>query len=87
MVIGWALYYLFSSFSSELPWTFCNNTWNTPSCEGYISRGEGGISLPSNYTSSPVGGNRSAVLGDDAMNQTDAIAAALATTPEEEYFR
>ncbi|KAJ3588801.1 hypothetical protein NHX12_009655 [Muraenolepis orangiensis] len=32
MVITWALYYMFSSFRSTLPWQDCNNTWNTPNC-------------------------------------------------------
>lgn len=31
-IIGWAVYFLFASFRWELPWTSCNNTWNTPSC-------------------------------------------------------
>ncbi|XP_038059707.1 sodium-dependent serotonin transporter-like [Patiria miniata] len=32
-VIAWAVYYLFSSFTSVLPWTSCNNTWNTADCQ------------------------------------------------------
>lgn len=28
----WTLYYLGSSFISPLPWTGCNNEWNTPTC-------------------------------------------------------
>ncbi|CAH1393303.1 unnamed protein product [Nezara viridula] len=32
VIIGWALYYLVGSLSSELPWLYCNNTWNTDSC-------------------------------------------------------
>lgn len=32
VIISWALFYLFSSFSSELPWVHCNNTWNSPNC-------------------------------------------------------
>lgn len=31
-IIGWAVYYLFASLQSELPWTSCGNEWNTPEC-------------------------------------------------------
>lgn len=31
-IIGWAVYYLFASMRSELPWTSCENSWNTPYC-------------------------------------------------------
>uniref|UniRef100_A0A3Q4I6D9 Transporter n=1 Tax=Neolamprologus brichardi TaxID=32507 RepID=A0A3Q4I6D9_NEOBR len=29
VILAWAFLYLFSSFSGELPWATCNNTWNT----------------------------------------------------------
>ncbi|XP_052371322.1 sodium-dependent dopamine transporter [Oncorhynchus keta] len=32
VIIAWALFYLFSSFTGELPWVHCNNTWNSPNC-------------------------------------------------------
>lgn len=32
VIIAWALHYLFSSFTAELPWVHCNNTWNSPNC-------------------------------------------------------
>lgn len=33
VIIAWSLYYLFSSFTSELPWQHCNNTWNSHMCK------------------------------------------------------
>ncbi|XP_041363462.1 sodium-dependent proline transporter-like [Gigantopelta aegis] len=32
MIIGWAFYYLFASFTSELPWAECRPEWSTPMC-------------------------------------------------------
>ncbi|XP_037346500.2 sodium- and chloride-dependent GABA transporter 2 [Pungitius pungitius] len=32
VILAWAFFYLFSSFSGELPWATCNNTWNTDNC-------------------------------------------------------
>ncbi|XP_078067035.1 sodium-dependent noradrenaline transporter [Mustelus asterias] len=32
VIIAWSLYYLFSSFTSELPWVDCNNYWNSRNC-------------------------------------------------------
>ncbi|KAI5697049.1 hypothetical protein M8J75_004234 [Diaphorina citri] len=43
-IIGWAVYYLFASFRSELPWTSCNNAWNTANCTP--------VTVHVNYTSS-----------------------------------
>ncbi|KAG9341966.1 hypothetical protein JZ751_018283, partial [Albula glossodonta] len=32
VIIAWSLYYLFSSFTSELPWLKCGNSWNSVNC-------------------------------------------------------
>lgn len=44
VIIGWAIFYLFSSFADPLPWVSCNNTWNTPFC----------LDTPVNQTQQPV---------------------------------
>ncbi|KAJ8252539.1 hypothetical protein COCON_G00218510 [Conger conger] len=32
VIIAWSLYYLFCSFTSELPWLKCGNSWNSINC-------------------------------------------------------
>lgn len=34
VVLAWALFYLFSSFTIDLPWGSCNHEWNTGGCGG-----------------------------------------------------
>ncbi|XP_064627446.1 sodium-dependent proline transporter-like [Lineus longissimus] len=36
-LLTWILYYLGMSFSPELPWASCNNTWNTENCFQKVS--------------------------------------------------
>lgn len=32
VIIAWSLYYLYSSFTLELPWQKCGNSWNSENC-------------------------------------------------------
>lgn len=32
VIIAWALRFFFASFTSLLPWTTCDNEWNTANC-------------------------------------------------------
>ena len=32
MIIAWTLHYFFNSFMAVLPWSTCNNEWNTVHC-------------------------------------------------------
>ncbi|TMS05097.1 Sodium- and chloride-dependent GABA transporter 2 [Larimichthys crocea] len=52
IVLAWALYYLSNSFTWDLPWASCNNTWNTNSCMAF-QRGNSSINHHEN-TTSPV---------------------------------
>uniref|UniRef100_A0A8C5CVA5 Transporter n=1 Tax=Gadus morhua TaxID=8049 RepID=A0A8C5CVA5_GADMO len=36
VVICIAFYYFFMSMTDVLPWTYCNNPWNTPACVGVM---------------------------------------------------
>lgn len=36
IIIAWAFFYLFSSFTAELPWQSCDHWWNTAACRRYL---------------------------------------------------
>uniref|UniRef100_A0A8B9LBV7 Transporter n=2 Tax=Astyanax mexicanus TaxID=7994 RepID=A0A8B9LBV7_ASTMX len=51
IILAWAFFYLFSSFSSQLPWASCRNTWNTENCFEFDSMDGFNLSKPQNATS------------------------------------
>ncbi|XP_070657115.1 sodium- and chloride-dependent glycine transporter 1-like isoform X3 [Bos indicus] len=72
VVVCIAFYYFFSSLTSVLPWTYCDNPWNTPNCVSILEN--------PNITKST---QPSAMLGNvsQALNQT-----LQRTSPSEEYW-
>ncbi|CAF97733.1 unnamed protein product, partial [Tetraodon nigroviridis] len=71
VVICIAFYYFFMSMTNLLPWTYCNNPWNTPDCSGVVGKdGMLNTSL-ANATS----------LATEVVNRTKR------TSPSEEYWK
>ncbi|OCT57814.1 hypothetical protein XELAEV_18002994mg [Xenopus laevis] len=52
VILAWALFYLFSSFTSELPWATCNHTWNSENCVDFVGKSENYTALKN--STSPV---------------------------------
>ncbi|KAJ8257281.1 hypothetical protein GJAV_G00183920 [Gymnothorax javanicus] len=61
-ILSWALFYLLSSLTSQLPWTSCGNTWNTDSCVEFGQNSTSGH-LTENATSPAMEFWRGRVLG------------------------
>ncbi|PVD20756.1 hypothetical protein C0Q70_18917 [Pomacea canaliculata] len=83
-VLSWILYYLVSSFTSELPWASCGHWWNTPTCidprkgsvgpHCNVSTLSGNDSAPDNTTSAPFNLVRESVswmLSNDTLDWTE----------------
>ncbi|XP_023931084.1 sodium- and chloride-dependent taurine transporter [Lingula anatina] len=50
VILAWAFYYLFASFTSELPWVTCGNWWNTDKCSATFSFSPKGNGTTANVT-------------------------------------
>ncbi|XP_075117701.1 sodium- and chloride-dependent glycine transporter 1-like [Leptodactylus fuscus] len=74
VVICIAFYYFFMSMNRVLPWTYCNNPWNTDNCVGVLS--------PSTNGSFNLSSLRDTFNISELLNQTG-----KRTSPSEEYWR
>ena len=48
IILSWAFFYIFSSFTSQLPWASCGNSWNSEDCRRFDTKNcteAGGIML------------------------------------------
>ncbi|XP_069554515.1 sodium- and chloride-dependent GABA transporter 2-like isoform X1 [Brachyistius frenatus] len=56
VILAWALFYLSYSFQAVLPWSHCNNTWNTDACVSFERHNQtvDASGLPENATSAVV---------------------------------
>uniref|UniRef100_A0A8B9U9S6 Transporter n=1 Tax=Anas zonorhyncha TaxID=75864 RepID=A0A8B9U9S6_9AVES len=64
IILSWALFYLFSSFTSVLPWASCNNPWNSDLCVDFLNKSSlDNRTMPANATSPVVEFWEKRVLG------------------------
>lgn len=87
MIIAWAVFYLFASFTSELPWGSCENPWNSLACSRYRSENctlHSGVMLSNGscYTESDVGTELFTQLNFSVYNSSS-----KPKMPSDEYFQ
>ena len=80
VILGWALFYMFASFQSVLPWSRCGNDWNTPNCVDYVTS-EKGSSIANTTVIPTVMANMS-----NMSTVPTAVAKAAKVSASEEYF-
>lgn len=76
VIIAYVVYYIFASFSKELPWESCNNEWNSEFC------------TIRTLATSALNSTLNATLNSTESNETTVTQASIrkAVTPSEEYF-
>ncbi|XP_022080336.1 sodium- and chloride-dependent GABA transporter 2-like [Acanthaster planci] len=89
IILAWCLMYLFSSFTTELPWSTCSNDWNTESCRDNYNTSSscvGDVSLRPNVTNknTTLSYSMSWVLHDEDQNTS--CPNETFTSPVEEFF-
>ncbi|XP_046331790.1 sodium- and chloride-dependent GABA transporter 2-like [Haliotis rufescens] len=75
VILCWAFYYMFSSFTTELPWATCNHDWNTENCsENFVT------------AANIVNGTNSSDPGNIITNLTDPNITQSFVDPVTEYW-
>lgn len=65
-IISWAVFFFVESFTYDLPWTSCNNLWNSPDCKTIEQRQETRTNLTYNPPTS------STSMSNDPFKQSPA---------------
>ena len=75
VIISWALYYFLASFQKPLPWSTCDQPWNTPACYDPYNN-KSGVNTTITYATAATG-NTSLVELNTSVKRS---------FPAEEYF-
>lgn len=90
VVIAWSIHFLFSSFTSELPWATCGHEWNTEYCyEGKasvaaVSGNDSNATLEGTTVSNVL---INLTLEMNSTNSTNVTEEVRKISPAEEYFK
>ena len=84
VILSWAIYYFAMSFSAELPWSNCNNDWNTENC--YLRIGVNSTTNVNQTTNSSFSSNNTDVAGIDVTFQSMVKNTSARRTPTEEFW-
>uniref|UniRef100_H2Z8Y9 Transporter n=1 Tax=Ciona savignyi TaxID=51511 RepID=H2Z8Y9_CIOSA len=82
VILAWAFFYLFQSFTTELPWGKCGQYWNTPCCVATYSKSNSLNQTLLNISMSTVSPSLTTVPG--TYNAT--LCNGTRTSPETEYW-
>jgi len=100
VIIAWALHYLIKSFTSDLPWATCGNSWNTEYCYDGIDRDvsngnftgnrsgmtTSATAVISNSVSGVATAGYTTLLNLTDINNTLSNETIIRRSPAEEYF-
>lgn len=73
-IISWAVFFFVESFSRQLPWTSCDNLWNTADCKTIDQR----------QALKSIAYNATAAISSSLSNLTSSVVAY--SSPTKDYF-
>ncbi|XP_033764045.1 sodium- and chloride-dependent glycine transporter 2-like [Pecten maximus] len=73
VILAWTLYYFGMSFSSVLPWSHCNNEWNSPDCYTRIGRTNNSVTFNTTGETYNKTENRTAMTSSEEFWQRNVL--------------